>query len=247
MKKFLFLALFLIVFKLNAQESIQTDRPDQTESPAIVPQKHLQVEAGILYEKISKDAENISHPTILWKYGVNDHFELRMETELASQTNQFQKISGLVPLTFGLKVKLIEEKNAIPTVSFLGHLTTNTLGSKKLQTNHLAPSFRFLFQHTLSERLNLGYNFGAEWNGESPDATGIYTISSAYAFSEKLGGFVEFYGFLNKYQTADHRLDAGLTYLLNNDLQLDISSGIGLSNISPDYFISCGISYRFPL
>jgi hypothetical protein len=34
--------------------------------------------------------------------------------------------------------------------------------------------------------------------------------------------------------------------MLNKNFQLDVSGGIGLSDISPDYFVSFGLSYRIP-
>ena len=168
-----------------------------------------------------------------------------MVTEFNSEKFQGERISGIVPLTFGFKAKLTEEKKFLPKISFLGHLTANKLGSKDFQTTHIVPTFRLLFQHTLSEKLSLGYNFGAEWNGETPDATGIYTLSTAYSITEKLGGFAEVYGYINETKKPDHRFDTGFTYLVNDNLQIDATTGFGISKISPDYFLSCGISYRF--
>ncbi|WP_185146669.1 transporter [Chryseobacterium sp.] len=245
MKNICFILLFLLPFILEAQESIQTDRPDQTESVAITPKNFLQIESGLLYEKTGDNSESYSHPTVLWKYGINENFELRMVTEFNTERSENKNLSGLAPMTLGFKAKLAEEIKFLPAISFIGSLTLNKTGTQTFQTPYTAPAFRFLLQHTLSEKWSLGYNLGAEWNGESPDATGIYTLSAAYSLTEKLGAFAEFYGFLNKYQSADHRFDAGFTYLLNDNLQIDASSGLGISKISPDYFLSCGISYRF--
>ena len=246
MKKTIAILLLASYGLFSAQENIETDRPDQTESAALVPKNYLQIESGFLYEK-ENSGENFSHPTINWRYGVNDFFEVHLVTELVTEHFSKEKSSGLSPLTFGLKVKLTEETKVLPKISFLANLQTSKWGSKNFQTPHVAPSFRFLFQQTLSDRLQLGYNVGAEWNGETPDADGIYTLSLAYALTEKLGSFAEVYGFINKYEKADHRIDGGLTYLVTKDLQADLSAGMGLSKISPDYFISAGISYRFPL
>ncbi|MBW8360153.1 MAG: transporter [Weeksellaceae bacterium] len=243
--KRLYFCLMLTTFSLfKSQESIQTDRPDQTESPSITPARFLQIETGFLHEKYDWQTRNASHPTVLWKYGVNEHFELRLITELNTEEVEGQRISGIVPITFGFKASLTDEKVLVPKISFIGHLTSNTWGSREFHTTYLAPSFRFLFQHTLSDRLNLGYNLGAEWNGETPDATALYTVSTAYSFTEKFGGFLELYGYLSKNSGADHRFDAGLTYLLNRDLQFDVSSGFGISQSAPQYFFSGGISYR---
>lgn len=245
MRNTVFIIFCMISCMVKSQESIQTDRPDQTESTSITPTNFLQIESGLFLEKNSDQSTSYSHPTVLWKYGINKYFELRMITEFNSENFENEKITGISPLTFGFKTKLVEENKIIPDISFLGHLTTSNWGSKNFQTSHLAPRFRFLFQHTLSEKVSFGYNLGAEWKGETPDVTGIYTVSTSYSFTEKLGVFGEFYGYLNKYEKADHRFDAGFTYLLNNNLLIDASSGFGLSEISPKYFLSTGISYRF--
>ena len=232
---------------VNAQESIQTDRPDQTESTSITPKGHLQIETGFFYERTGKESKSFSHPTVLWKYGIHENFEARIGTEFISEIAYSDKKSGIPPLTFGFKVKLADEKVFFPKISFLGHLTANRLASSNYKTPHPAPSFRFLFQHTLSDQLSLGYNLGAEWNGENPDITGIYTVSTSYSFNERFGSFAEFYGFINEFQPPDHRFDTGFTYLFSNNFQVDASAGIGISHLSPRYFLSCGASYRFRL
>lgn len=238
--------LLVLTFSfLSSQESIETDRPDQTESASLTPKKFIQIESGFIYEKTDSHSEEFSHPNILWKYGINDNFELRMITEFSSEKIGGEKFSGWMPLTLGFKAKLSDEKKLLPKISFIGHLTANKISSKHFQTTNVAPSFKFLFQHTLSEKWRMVYNLGADWNGETSDATAVYTLSAAYTVTEKLGAFAEVFGFLNKYRKADHSLHGGFTYLITNDLQLDASSGFGISEISPDYFISCGVSYRF--
>ena len=50
------------------------------------------------------------------------------------------------------------------------------------------------------------------------------------------------YGFAPQKNTADHRFDAGLTYLINHNSQLDISGGFGITPNAPKYFLSAGYS-----
>ena len=224
---------------------IQLDRPDQTECPFLTPEKYLQVETGFLYEKITDGVESTSHPSILWKYGLNSRMELRMITALVNVKTDAGSTTGIPPITFGFKTSLIEEKGIVPKISFLGHFTTTTLGSKDFQASYAAPEFRFSFNHTLCEKMTLSYNLGAEWNGETPEHTYVYTLTTGYSITDKLGCFAEVYGFLPADLEADHRVDAGVTYLINNDWIIDVSGGIGLSETSPDYFIGAGISFRF--
>jgi hypothetical protein len=58
--------------------------------------------------------------------------------------------------------------------------------------------------------------------------------------------FVESYGLLNEASESEHLVDAGFTYALRPNFQLDISGGLGLNDAAIDNFISCGLSWRIP-
>ena len=227
--------------------SIQTDRPDQTECPFITPKGYLQFENGVSYEKVNTNSNEIVAPTILTKFGINEHFELRLITEFTMEENDSDKISGINPVLVGFKARLIEEKGIIPTTSFIGHLGLPKLASTDLKAIYYSPEFRFTMQHTLSERQTLSYNLGAEWDGFSAEPTFIYTLTTGYSFTEKIGGYIEFFGFIPQIGKPDHRFDGGLTYLFNPNHRLDISAGFGLSKISPEYYVALGYSFRFKI
>jgi hypothetical protein len=246
MFKNLFLLFFVMTFistGVLAQElpPIQLDRPDQTECPFITPKNYIQIENGFNIENPEKGIRNFSYPTTLWKYGVNDKFELRLITEITNENMQ----RGLKPITLGFKTSLFEENGIIPKTSFIGHVTSSSLGSKVFHTKYIAPSFRFTMQHTLSERVALAYNLGAEWDGESPNQTYIYTLTTGISLTSKMGCYAEIYGFLPHDNKADHRIDGGVTYLLSNDFILDLSGGLGITDNAPRNYVSFGASYRF--
>ena len=224
--------------------SIQTDRPDQTECPFIVPTNYLQMENGFSYQKTDDNNSEIITPTVLLKYGINDHFELRMISEFVLNKQNSDQISGINPMLFGFKSRLFEEKGIKPLTSFIGHLSVPKLSAEANKTTYYAPEFRFTMQHTISEKQSLSYNLGSEWNGETAEPTFIYTLTTGYSFSEKVSGYIEFYGFVPQLEKPDHRFDFGFNYLLNSNHQLDISGGFGLSKTSPKYFISLGYSFR---
>ncbi len=225
-------------------EPIQADRPDQTETPSLVPKGMFQMENGFSFEKNNADSETITAPTSLWKYGITENFELRLITEFSHQTSDGNSISGLNPVLIGFKVKLTEERGIVPKMAFIGHLAVPKLASKEFQSTFYAPEFRFVMQHTLSEKFSFSYNLGAEWNGETPEPSFIYTTTLGFAASSKLGAFVELYGFAPQYDRADHRFDCGLTYLISNNFMIDLSGGFGITEHSPDYFVSTGFSFR---
>lgn len=227
-------------------ENMVTDRPDQTESPATVAPKHIQVENGFSNENVDVETKNTVFHTSLWRFGVNENFELRLITDLRKSEGSGYKINGFSPIKLGIKSKLSEESGFWPQLSFIGHISFPTLASRDYKATYYAPSFRFALQNTLSDRVGLGYNIGTEWDGESAEPTFIYTISSSITITDKLGCFFEIYGFLPQESSADHRADTGITYFISPNFMLDLSGGIGLSKSSPDNFISAGFSFRLP-
>ena len=100
--------------------------------------------------------------------------------------------------------------------------------------------------HTLSDRLTLSYNLGAEWDGENPEPIFIYTLAPAYSFTDKIGAYIEIYGFAPQQQRADHRADGGIFYLVKNHIQLDVSGGFRITNNAPEYYGALGFSIRLP-
>jgi len=246
MRFFLTILTSLILSTATAQElpSIQTDRPDQTECPFIVPKRYFQAEIGFAYERTDKQSSSYLLPSCLFKYGISDKTELRLITELESKKYSSKKNTGLNPVTIGFKTNIVKEKGIIPTISFIGHLTLPHVASCENKSEFYAPAFRFTMQHTLTSKISFAYNLGAEWDGLSPEPTFIYTVTSGFSLSDKVGCFIEFYGFAPQRSAADHRFDGGFTFLINNNIQFDIAGGAGLSSNAADYFLGTGISFR---
>ncbi len=246
MRYYLFLYFVMLMSTVSAQEipNIQTDRPDQTECPFIVPKKYFQAEIGFAYENINNSENALLIPSCLFKYGISDKFELRLITEIEQVKNTSKSVTGLNPVIIGFKTNLFQEKGILPTISFIGHLSLPNMASSSNKSEYYSPSFRFTMQHTLSKKVSLGYNLGAEWDGFTPEPTFIYTVTSGFTLSKRIGCFIELYGFAPQHSSADHRIDGGVTFLINKDIQFDIAGGAGLSDSFTSYFIGTGISFR---
>ena len=249
MRILLLITAFILTFQntTSAQDlpSIQTDRPDQTECPFITPRHYFQLENGFSYEKNNQNSELIVAPTILTRFGINKFFELRLITEYVVSKESSITYPGINPILIGFKTRLLEEKGIIPTTSLIAHIGIPEAASSQYRANYYYPEFRFTMQHTIGDKQSLSYNLGAEWNGVNKKPTFIYTLTSGYYLTETIGAYIEFYGFVPQIGKADHRFDLGLTYLFNDNHQLDISGGFGLSAISPEYYLALGYSFRF--
>lgn len=255
MKKIILLIIALIitlsVVYSQDKPEIVTDRPDQTEAPNLVPRGGLQIETGFAVENDRENNtsfKNITYNTTLVKYGVNEHFELRLISEFLGERmrtpeNLESEIKGLSPLSIGLKINLSEEKEFWPQVALIGHISLKS-GSNEFAPDYTYSDFRFTAAHKLSDRIALSYNVGVEWNGETPEAAFLYTLSIGYTFTDRFGAFIETYSFFPEESKADNRADMGFTYKFSPTVQWDISAGCGLSSNAPDSFLSTGISFR---
>jgi len=250
MAKEKWLLMIFVVFSnfLNAQvEKIDTDRPDQTESVATVPNHYFQAEFGFNKENLSGKNYDLIHPTALLKYGLKK-FEFRLEVTCKSSYEHFipdpKWTTGFDPVEIGFKAALWEEKKLLPKTSLIVSLGIPALASEPFKTDHLIPSFRFTLQNSINDHIGIGYNLGAEWDGYTSTPTWIYTFSPGFNLGEKWYAYIEAFGFIRKNESPQHNLDGGLAYYISKDLKVDISGGVGISEAAPKNYVAIGFSFR---
>jgi len=240
--------LFTLALTARAQEEkeIETDRPSETETTSTVPRGHFQMESGLEHEQEGEEASTFYIPSTLWKFGLFENLELRIITELAREKQHENAITGLKPVTVGFKLKLWDESGILPEGSLLPQVALHKIASKEFQEAYPAPEIRLLLKNKLSEKIELGYNIGAEWEGDSGRPTYQYTICPNFTLTEKLKTFIEAYGFLPRQEHPDHWVDGGFLFLLSRNVQLDIAAGYELTanNDYHGYFETVGISFR---
>ena len=257
-----FYSTFIIVFSFitaSAQENstvnvIITDRPDATEASSVVGKGVFQIETGGLYESFEENSiknETYTYNTTLLRYGLLDNFEIRLGWDFNEGITKLNgtKInnvtSGLSPLLLGMKVAISEEKNGLPEIALIGHVFPVFTASTDYRPETTGVDFRFSLSHTLSEKSSLGYNIGAEWGNDSPEAAAIYTIAYGHSLSDKIGMYIELYGDFPEDNSANHYWDGGFTYLASNNLQFDLYVGTSISK-GQDLLLGTGLSYRIP-
>lgn len=236
-----------------------TDRPDQSESTNIVPPGYVQIEGGASYDKFSdKDFYSeyeASYTSIsgLIRIGVFPNMELRIAPEYAVYNSEIRvpgfqsytsKVDGFNPLVIGTKIRILEETESFPGLAFLFHVDFPDLASKNFKGGYSTPEVRVALSNQLTDRFSLGVNGGAMFDMGTRQTVGLYTIAVGADITNKLGGFFELYGFFHG--ESSHFLDGGLTYSFMENLQADISGGVGLSEYTSDYFIGGGLSVRLP-
>ena len=255
--KVLSLAIFAATISIFAQENqeigaLVTDRPDATEASSTVGKGILQIETGGFYESFEDNSiksENYVYNTTLLRYGILDNLELRVGwnfTESVTKVNGNKLdnvMSGFSPLLLGVKIDIAEENGCMPEIALIGHVFPLFTSAKDFRPETTAIDFRFSLSHTLSEKSSLGYNIGAQWGDDSSEAAAIYTVAYGYSFTDKFGAYAELYGDMPEDNKANHYWDAGFTYLVSNNLQLDTYFGTSITD-GQDILIGLGASFR---
>jgi len=242
MKTILFLVFTFLSIKSNAQqnESINTDRPDQSDGTYVLPKRAIQLESGLIFTK-----EAWVH-TSMFRYGLLKKLECRLILEEGASRDYIsgQNVFGFFPLQLSGKYSIINEKGLIPAITAVGYLKLPKIASKVFQEDQHTIFLLLAFENNLSEKLSIGYNTGIKFNEEEIAKQYVFTTSLAYIISNKVGAFVEYFG---SYHTGkpSNNVDAGLLLLFKNNFQLDLAGGTSLSSFSDRYFITVGISYLF--
>ncbi len=255
MTKFIILTVCLILsISITAQiDKIDTDRPDQTESPFTIPKKWMQFEMGFLkqsdkYNSLSARDFSFQHPTLLSKYGVSKCAELRLITEYASAKYKtiagYSKPGGISSVQLGGKINFFGEKGFRPKISLIAHYDFGSLRTFYYDSIDGA-NFRFSMQNTLSKTIALGYNIGIQWDRFGSTPAFIYTFAPGFNITEKWYTYIEAFGFIYKDDTPEHSIDGGVAYYVNDNFKLDISGGFGINKKAPDNYFAIGASFRF--
>lgn len=233
---FRFKVIFSFFFCLTAiigkaqDITINTDRPDQTDAPATVPFKKFQVEEGVMISKES--AVN----NLMIRYGLTHSTEVRL---LVDAGKEFQN-KGLQPVTFSLKQRIIEQKNAIPAISFIGDVSAGPMASRDFYTREWPFALKFAFENDLSQKFSLGYNVGTSERFKNLDLT----LNLGYVNTNKISTFIEYFSTINRL-SAEHNVDAGILYLITPLLQVDVAFGRSVFSNDSRYFGTFGISCLF--
>ena len=233
-------------------EAIVTDRPDYTESVETVPAGKIQIEGGYTYTQSDRHSASQSFGEALIRVSSGRNSELRIGLN-SYDVNHGPEGSnhGLEDADIGVKIRLTEGKQYTglrhPAVSVIA-LTSLPTGTGSERGRDLQPTVKLCLGFDLTQRLGLGVN--ANYSYISDD-TGHYSqfnpsASFGYTLTDRVGSYFEYYGFYPEGQRPKtHYFDTGLTYLINNDTQLDVRIGAGLNGASDDFFIGTGGAVRF--
>ncbi|HIF14757.1 MAG TPA: transporter [Bacteroidetes bacterium] len=181
-------------------------------------------------------------PTTLFRYGITKGIEIRVLNQFENNKDQTSSeiISGISDLEIGTKIQLLQENDINTEIAFLTHLIIPT-GSKGLTNNIYGTINKLSISHQINENIGIGYNMGYNYyDSEKGDLT--YSLALGIGINDKAAIYIEPYGDIAEFEKHIASFDAGFTYLLSDNFQLDFSFGTGV-NYTMNY-ISAGFSWN---
>jgi hypothetical protein len=225
--------LFLLFQYSTIYSQLITDRPSQTDSPFLIESGYIQVETGISVEKTQSMINS------LVRIGILNGVELRINSNyIINDEISFEKKSSFGDFELGSKFKILDNDQIKTNIGFLTYLSIPT-APEVFSNKEYGFSNKLLVTHNLTSDSQIGYNLGYN-KFINYDAKYIYSI----VYGKSLGQFSVFFEFFgdSSSETSNSTFDSGLTYLVDNNKQLDLSIGKGLNNDL--FFVTLGFSIR---
>ncbi len=137
-----------------------------------------------------------------------------------------------------------DKRRLIPAVGVYAGLNTNLLTDLYKNPDGISPRFAVFTQNDISERFIVLFNFIADY-AFTDQSENSYIITLTYALTEQFSVFGENQGFFRKNVPNDFQFGAGGAYLINKDMQADLSARMILDERGDNtYIIGGGVSWR---
>ena len=245
-----------------AEDKISTDRPDFLTAPDVVGKGRFQIETGVQVQRGdaagNTRTRTVTTPTLL-RLGMTDKIELRLETEgrvhtretdLTTQTTVYAH--GYADAAIGIKWNTHEgnAKTGMPSVGWVFQAALPS-GSRAFRGNGVRPTVLGAFDWELPADMALSAIAGLTYDHVDPEGRFVSGMLGA-GLSKGLNGRLTIAAEIVAQQIARKKYggnvaiaDVSTTYLLRENVQVDALVGRGLTDESPKYLFTVGISARF--
>ncbi|MGK9476964.1 transporter [Melioribacter sp. OK-6-Me] len=219
-----------------------TDRPDFTESAFTLPFSSVQFEGGISLD-INNNIKNITFPSLLTRIALHRSLEVRLGFTGWTYSEEKSK-TYLNDLILEAKYQLSINPELPAAILLVSKLPT---GSEEISVENPEYGIKLAASHPINNYFTLSSNLGAisvVGSNDQRELLYLFSLSMGFAITDNTGWFLEFFSLMPDKHEWQPSIDSGFTYLIGNNLQLDLFAGFGLNNFTSDLFAGLGISYN---
>ena len=246
----------------DLMRSLSTDRPDKTESPYTVDAGHYQLEmsfADYVYNHRNPDADDTRTETwsaAPWniKAGLlnNVDFQWVVSPYVFERSREAatERKKGFGDMQTRLKVNLWGNdggSSALAVMPFLKFPTNaNSLGNDDMEGGVIVPlALKLPAEWSMGLMAEFDFNHNEDKSGYRTEFVKSVTVS--HAIVGNLNGYFEFFSrhFSEPEMRWEGTLDAGLTYAVSENVQLDLGVNAAVTRSADDFNPFAGMSIRY--
>ena len=256
---FLFFLFILVAFQATADAQtnpIVPDRPGFSTGAYTVKPGRFNIEFGYQYSFNNHNMDTSTHtmPLSNLRFGITKkiEFDLLWDGWNIDDQEDSNPETSVADVFVGGKYRIIEVDKFNLTALVLLSLP---VGSSPSTSGHVDPRLGLLWDYSLSNNVSIFGNLIA--NSDVTKGDRNYSIQPivgvSFSHTSRLGTYLEYNSDIPLHtggssepgsSSVQNTIDGGVTYLLTDNIQLDISAGVGLDS-ETDNFIGTGISIRF--
>jgi len=237
------------VFPVNAGVE---NRPINSDDAYTLDKGVMTASLGTVFTRSETEDEE-TNITIDLGYGITDRLEVTVDIPIAfTNPKDGSTEEGVGDISIRPEFLLIEEQESLPAISFATTIKTqsgnNDKGIGSGETNYsLSLQFSKNFD-PWTYHLNTGFTFVGEAEGENLDNVIFYNLAIEYSVNDKLDVMGELIGETNSDPSSDDEpfeFLLAFIYALSEKTALDVGVGAGLTDASPDFRATSGLTYGF--
>jgi len=235
--------------KARYDGAVPSDRPGFGDTVSLVPKGYFEMESGLRYDNNQGGGDSYTVPSsVLLRTGLTDNIEFR----LGFDGYNFNKpgADGTGNASVGFKIHVADETTYTPAISIQPSISLPA-GDDQVAASKSEPGVNFIWAKSVSDKIGVGGNVnlfercdGSDGNRKLETAA---SISSSYSFSDRFGGYAEYYGIFSQVEGSKdvHAINGGVTFLATQHTQFDTFVGTGLNDSTSNVFAGVGIAHLF--
>jgi hypothetical protein len=230
---------FLVPIPLWAQsvhEPLNSDRPDQSEGPYVLPKGIIQVESGTLLG-VWEGIELLQNTMV--RYGINGSTEVRLLFDAGHDGTEW----GIQPLGFSVKQKLANAKGLWPDVALVAYVFAHPKPNVEQPSAIVSSVLVVAAENAIGEKVSVCYTAGGAFSDAEFLPTTILTAQTMYRPVNRIGLFVEYFGQFGT--ETSNGADVGLMFHPTPNVMLDVAGGAMHDSQGWDGYLTMGLCLRF--
>ena len=242
------------------RRDMSTDRPDKTESPFTIDRGLFQIEADLVAHTRDREGPISSRGTAIGtvnlKYGLDHSTDLQFvvspylhQRVRDRLTGSVMRASGIGDVTIRLKRNIWGNDGGATALAIMPYVSLPT-SSNGLGADHVEGGVIVPLAVSLAQGVGLGLMAELDIIRDPRDGNGyvasfVNSATVSFDLTDRLGVYGEI--FTEKAAHVDWvaTFDAGLTFAVTDNLQLDGGANIGLNREADDLTLFLGVSHRF--